>query len=79
MIEPHSAQDGESALTEKATFVVPPKLNGIDVAAPVPIRLPVAIGVPVLAFDDGHLARRGGSRPDASAMAGTSGRQARGS
>jgi hypothetical protein len=44
MIEPHSAQDGESALTEKATFVVPPKLNGIE--PPFPFAFPLPLTVP---------------------------------
>ena len=41
MIEPHSAQDGESALTEKATFVVPPKLNGMTLPPPFPFAFPL--------------------------------------
>ena len=42
MIEPHSAQLGESSETAKATFVVAPRLNVIgDVDLPLPFACPL--------------------------------------
>ena len=60
MIEPQSAQDGESALTEKATFVAPPKLNGIELLPPFPFAFPLPLACPFLLSDDRQSGRSRG-------------------
>ena len=60
MIEPHSAQDGESALTEKATLAPPPKLNGIELLPPFPFAFPLPLACPFLLSTTGSPAEGAG-------------------
>ena len=66
MIEPHSAHDGESALTEKATFVVPPKLSGIELLPPLPFAFPLPLACPFLLSTTGSPADAAGASSSAS-------------
>src|SRR3972149_4067310 len=50
MIEPQSAQEGESAEIEKATFVVPPKLRGM-VPLPASFVFPLPFAACPFPFD----------------------------
>ena len=66
MIEPHSAHDGESALTEKATFVVPPKLSGIELLPPFPFAFPFPLACTFLLSTTGNPAEATGASPSVS-------------
>ena len=66
MIEPHSAHDGESAETEKATLVVPPKVSGIELLPPFPFAFPLPLACPFLLSTTGSPAEAVGTSPSAS-------------